>query len=750
MQRALTQWPYIKPRFFNNTLSLRGHVCPGSRPSQKLKKWISNDVGKENLAHKNDDSRDINNALRVRQLQFQQNQPLLRLERRYRATQAAQHFDRILKAASDEPRDLDVAESLWKTYCRAKRRVPNVLHALSAQAWDLLWQTQNLLANERPPAKGHVEQLLEDMSSIGRKSTLPQRLAKLATTFESGKTEEALALWEEEHDPKGTAAQDGLVPEHMELGIRMYASVGNFERAEHILDVLYGLYPSHDTKALMFVFNQRTLTGSLEDCHEAANVVEQHMRRIESTLGHRELLCLLAGFLRCGDIGKALIAFRDILHIRDSLDKSVLSPNDIGRILRNFFEICPLAEDANRVALELLLALPKSLHHVLFQLWLRRMLQLRDHDSIAMTVELMYERGLRPDHRHFNVLLEAFFRSGNPHLESKAEGLAWSMINCRSEFVMRPRSNLKGHGDSSVNVPFFLQRHVPAATKQTFVHLIRYYGAYRRQDEIDNVLEVMVKQEISVDTDIVNALLFTDLKRQDVQALWYRYQSYIVLDSHGKSLRPNGYTFVYLWKSLRIATFEDQNATDSIPSPRILLRDMVVWLQSMNPPEQRESELRRLEGGLTTKPRSRSFTSLVLRCFKHTRDLPGVFVALRVLRSEFRLRLTKTSVQAVLEQLAWVNLPDRTDASRRRRRGVEQFSHKLEAVEDMWRGLLKQRHDASQREVVATGLIGQDEQEAMAVEVLCQMIGMFLIRKTSREQFETDLSNAAREIGVTL
>ena len=70
--------------------------------------------------------------------------------------------------------------------------------------------------------------------------------------------------------------------------------------------------------------------------------------------------------------------------------------------------------DVNKVSLSVLKVLPRRFQNRFFYAsWMKKLIGMGEVDSAALVIELMYERGVKPDSKHLNGIIAGWLREGN-------------------------------------------------------------------------------------------------------------------------------------------------------------------------------------------------------------------------------------------------------------------------------------------------------------------------------------------------
>ena len=116
--------------------------------------------------------------------------------------------------------------------------------------------------------------------------------------------------------------------------------------------------------------------------------------------------------------------------------------------------------------------------------WIKKLLGEGHTEYASKVVELMFERGLRPDAIHLNGLIGAYMRSGDSELQRQGEELGWSMIQKRLELVSQRREGVpfvdlttitETDDGKPIRIPLNMSKPLPFANEETFNVLGLHY-----------------------------------------------------------------------------------------------------------------------------------------------------------------------------------------------------------------------------------------------------------------------------------
>ncbi|KAI9862666.1 MAG: hypothetical protein M1830_006162, partial [Pleopsidium flavum] len=284
----------------------------------------------------------------------------------------------------------------------------------------------------------------------------------------------------------------------------------------------------------------------------------------------------------------------------------------------------------NNVSLTALTALPRRFQNKFFYgSWLKRLLGMNEIDAAAMVVELMYERGVKPDPKHLNGIIGAWLRIGDAESRNKAERMGWAMIQERLDLVRRRHMEGGNKGMSAElsvkdfegpQVPAFLQRTVSPATIETFSLLVLYYSRRTKYVQVQHLTKLLAMAEIPPNTYFMNHLLYSELRKQDHVTAWTSFMH--IRKSAGADLE----SFACLWdcEKQRVDTSR-VHSLGFFPNPRRLFEAMMSW----------HSKASSRERSMAREDFTKELYDQIIRCFSLSKDFEGTLVAMHVMRQSF-------------------------------------------------------------------------------------------------------------------
>ena len=530
----------------------------------------------------------------------------------------------IQKAAGNLA-DRDLRKKLWKSYTRCKAILPPFLHLIPEKSWTVLWASHHTIPEDHPQWASRLVTLAEDMLSAGKELHKYQRILYVECLCRDGRQDDAISQWQE---LKGDLGEDTrAIEDHELLGVRLFASNGDPERAEKI--ALNYLRPekSEDSRILIPILSAWAQRGDAIGNMHAWALYLRFKAQVRDSMTMDDYDNITMSLMHAGRAELALAVFKDLMLTGEKSDQgSVELYQKAASLIGKSQSSAITPEDLNKMSLTGLIALPKRFQNKFFYgSWLKKLLGMGEVDAAATVIELMYERGVKPDSKHLNGIVGAWLRTGSARDRETAEKMAWAMIHERLDLVSRRR-----HRDApstsdmpkveGITVPTHLRRTVSPANIETFAVLLQHYGRRGQDDNVQLMQNCLAMAQIKPNSYFINHLLYVDLRKGQPQSAWERYERMF------RGTRPDLETFACLWDcekshldSLLI------RKSDRFPGPRRLMSEMMSWYSS----------LRRAEQELVREDFSDELLNQIIRCFGQVADLDGIIAALYAMKESF-------------------------------------------------------------------------------------------------------------------
>ncbi|KAI4136010.1 MAG: hypothetical protein LQ347_000129 [Umbilicaria vellea] len=575
-----------------------------------------------------------------------------------------QRLNESLQDAATDTQNSKSQKRLWKWYIRCKQSLPPFLHLIPTDSWVVLWASQRNMKTSNPDRAAHLKILAEDVLSTGRILSSKQRVEYIDSLSRVESVERALNEWEEErscHEKNEKMSED-----FAGLGIRLYAQHGAPQKAQNLAEDLTTLTkPGDGTIRWIFpVIEAWIHSGEDSGIRNAWTLYLRFKSQLKRHMQLYEYDNITMCFLRAGQAGIALAVFKDMMLTGKAsrYESTELYKTALG-IVGSLQAESINAADLNKASMTALTALPRRFQNKFFYAsWLKKLLGMGEVTAAASVVELMYERGVKPDARHINGIIGAYLRNGSARDKGKAEQMGWAMIQERLDMVAeRGRERVDSAPARAtitsilpLKIPSHLQRTVPPATIETFSVLLLYYGRRGMFNQMQQIKDYLARAEIHPNSYFMNHLLYAELRRgcHGVAYKIYREMS--------RTVQPDLQTFACLWDCEkahldRLAI----HGVDGFPGPRLVLYDMVNWFSSLG---DRARDSARQEF-------TRDLYDQIVRCLCLSKDVEGTIVALYALKEYFHLYPDQDTARLITLQIARiVSKPPTT--TRRRRAGL--------------------------------------------------------------------------------
>ena len=644
-----------------------------------------------------------------------------------------------IQKAAGELEDQGLRKKLWKSYVLCKANLPPFLHLIPEKAWTVLWANHHTMSTDHPQWASHLVTLSEDMLSAGKELHVYQRILYIEALQLQGRQNDAYKEWEKTKDDLGDDEQ--AIEEHGLLGARMFASGGDPEKAEKI--ALRYLKPemSEESRILIPIIRAWVQRGDDISMKHAWALYLRFKAQVGDNMTMKDYDYITMSLLKSGRANLALAVFKDLMLTRERTNEGSLELYERAASLIGKSQSSAITpEDLNKISLSGLIALPRRFQNKFFYAsWMKKLIGMGEPDAAATVVELMYERGVKPDSIHLCGIVGAWLRTGSDREKRKAEKMAWAMILERLDLVNRRRytpntsdmPNAKG-----IAVPLHLRRTVPPASIEAFCLLLQHYGRRGQDENVKLIQDCLAMAELTPNSFFINHLLYVDLRKGQHRSAWERY---------GRSFRrmkPDLETFACLWDcekahldSLMI------HPRDEFPGPRRIMSDMMNWYSSL--------WLKRQQ--MVQEEFSQELHNQIIRCFSRAADLEGIIVALYAMRESFGLYPDEEAARTINIQVGRMGIGEEKKKPGRRRRGNPQREPNADRIARAFSILTEQRENY----LAEAGLNDLQQCDAnIQREEFLFILAEFLravLRRTSVDADAVDASieRAAWEMGVS-
>ncbi|KAL4969244.1 pentatricopeptide repeat protein [Aspergillus stella-maris] len=652
-------------------------------------------------------------------------------------------FNGALKRFAVDDSSEKSRQDLWKWYRGCKQIIPGFIDAIPQEGMALLWSSQ-LSDSSKANRAAHIQTLARDALSAGRSLSATNILSYIKSLQQLGRTQDALDQWEIHQ--VGLSQQKEDLEAYWKLGVELFAAEGDPQRAQDIALAFLTNDNSRQPSILIPV-----ITAWVKQAGQDADVKAwalylqlKSLLRNEMTVADYDQISI--AFLKAGKLGLALAVFKDMMVTGQDLanDSASLYQAALG-LIGNLQASSVSDKDVNRISLSTLTVLPRRYQNRFFYAsWLKRLIGMGEIDSAALVIELMYERGVNPDPKHLNGLIAAWLRVGNTPSREKAEQLGWSMIKERIERASKAQAAAAAQPQTSsitTRVPKFMQRPMPPANIETFSILLLHYTRRGDEEATERLVESLIQARIQPNSYFMNHLLYAELRKQDIDALWTKFQTM------SAAVQPDLETYACLWDCGKLQYDRSRTAfTNAFPTARALHASMITWFNNLSA----RAKL------MTQEDFSKDLYDQIIRCFCLSKDLPGTLVALCSLRSTFGFAPDDTTLRLIILQVARLAaVPSNTPKRRLRRvsstpRSKENIGHVQRLVEVL--------HDRKAGTLEARGLAIEEldphERETHQLEIITDLLRVIMGRTEGGESLDADameeqIRAVAEEMGVS-
>jgi len=598
----------------------------------------------------------------------------LRLELSPQQVIHLQNLDKRLREAADDISNAAIRRSLWRAYESAKRSLPPFLRLVPDSIFRVLWESQSNGSADDPRQAGHLCTIAADLSLSGKNLTNQQALLYIDALLREDRLHDVQLQWESYESR--LARREETRSEYGLLGIHMFAQLGNPERAQ-VLALKLMSEAANDMISPILVpvivaWVKRGDDGSIKN---AWALYLRLREKLGSEIRVRDYDYLTLSFLNAGRTDVALAVFKDIMlfgqdHEYTSERLYGTSLGLAGRLQNQSVDLGQL----NEISLTALTVLPRQFQNKYFYgSWMKHLIGIGETDAAASVVELMIERGVRPDSKHLNGIIGAWLRSSSAENRAKAEQLGWAMIRQRLDLVKKRRGEKIDQGNGIAGRPtwrvarYLRRRMLAPATIETFSLLLLDYER-RMVDKHTEELKVSFSQaEIPPNSYWMNHVMYAELRQGRHNIAWDVYLH------RPKHVSPDLESFACLWDCEkrhldRLAVYPQ----DNFPGPRRILREMLSWYTGLGPTNRKD----------VLAEATRQLYDQILRCLCLHKDLEGTIVALYALKELFGFYPDQSTARMIMLQVARVAIGGEK-SGRRRRKTLSAHGHSNDAVTKM-------------------------------------------------------------------
>ncbi|KAL4872180.1 hypothetical protein BDV12DRAFT_162440 [Aspergillus spectabilis] len=655
-------------------------------------------------------------------------------------------FNKSLKRFADDNSSEKARQDLWKWYRRCKHTIPRFIDALPEEAMTLLWSSQlNGASTEAQIA--HIQVLAEDAISAGRSLSTSYILSFIESLQRSGKTRAALEQWEAHQVGLSERKED--LEAYWRLGVQLFAADGDPQRAQDIALAFLTNDNSRQPRILIPVITAwGRQPGTVAEI-KAWALYLQLKALLEHDMTMEDYDQISIELLKSGRLNLAIAVFKDMMVTGQDAanDSTALYKAALG-LVGNLQASTISEKDVNKISLSTLTVLPRRFQNRFFYAsWMKKLIGMGEVDSAAMVVELMYERGVKPDPKHLNGIIAGWLRVGSAAAREKAEHLGWAMVQQRiqrlslAKATETPPSQSPEVQGTGVRIPKFMHRPMPPANIETFSILLLHYTRRGDDDATEKLVKSLSSARIQPNSYFMNHLLYAELRKQDIRALWAKFKTL------SSAVQPDLETYACLWDCGKLQYDRSRTAflTD-FPTARALYADMITWFNSLSTRAQT----------IACEEFSKDLYDQIIRCFCLSRDLPGTLVALSSLRSTFNFAPDDTTARLIILQVArHAAVP--SDTPKHRLRRLSSTPKSKENVAHIHR-LVDVLSDRKTENLEAKGLspesLDPQEMETIQLEIMTDLLRVIMGRVAGDQSLDSDRIEAridvvAGEMGVS-
>jgi len=655
-------------------------------------------------------------------------------------------FNECLRRLANDDSNDSTRQELWKWYRRCKQTVPSFLESIPEEAAVMLWDSQSRGEAAKTTRMAHLQTLVEDLRSVGRTPSTPQMLMYIESLYEGGKTDKALEIWEAQQ--ADISQGKGDVDGYWKLGVQLFAAEGDPQRAQDIALAFLANDKSRHPRILIPVITAWGRKPGKEAAVKAWALYLQLKTFLGRDMTMEDYDAISVGLLKANRLDLALAVFKDMMVTgKDPAnDSTALFKAALG-LAENLQASSISEQDVNKVSLKALTILPRRFQNKFFYAsWMKKLIGMGEIDSAAMVIELMYERGVKPDSKHLNGIIAAWLREGNATARDKAERMGWAMIQQRIDMVWAreypnqspetPSKPSVHSATSAVRVPKFMQRTVPPANIETFSILLIHYTRRSDDDMVKYLIKCLGDARIRPNSYFMNHLLYAELRKHDIRALWNKYKNMTTY------IRPDLETYACLWDCAKVQYDRARTAFDaSFPSARGLYSEMMQWYSKLTPRGKKTAQ----------QEFSKDLYDQITRCFCLSKDLHGTLVALYAMKDTFGFFPDDNTARMIVLQVArMAAVPPGTPKTRLRRLSTTPRSKENIAQVNKLLELLSERKvSVLQSQGLNVERLDGHERQQFQLEILVDLLRVVIRRTTSKpDKIEQQLAATAEEMGV--
>ncbi|KAL4913158.1 hypothetical protein BDW62DRAFT_169404 [Aspergillus aurantiobrunneus] len=655
-------------------------------------------------------------------------------------------FNNALKRFAADNTNDEGKQELWKWYRRCRQIIPRFIDVIPEEAMTLLWSSQRNVPSTGMRA-AHIRVLAEDALSAGRSLSTANILSYIESLQQLGMTKDALDQWELHQVGLSQRKED--LEAYWRLGVQLFAAEGDPQRAQDIALAFLANDNSRQPRVLIPVI---TAWGRIPG-EEAGVKTWALYLQLKALLQHEMTMDdydqISIELLKAGKLNLAIAVFKDMMVTGQDpgKDSTALYKAALG-LVGNLQTSAISEEDVNKVSLSTLTVLPRRFQNRFFYAsWMKKLIGMGEVGSAALVIELMYERGVKPDPKHLNGIIAGWLRLGSAAAREKAEKLGWAMVKQRIDRVSQAETKeatlpqLPGEPRTGARIPKFMQRPMPPANIETFSILLLHYTRRGEEEMIGYLVNSLTQARIQPNSYFMNHLLYAELRKQDISALWNKFKAL------SSSVQPDLETYACLWDCGKLQYDRSRTAfLHNFPTARALYAEMINWFSNLSDRGKT----------ITQEDFSKDLYDQIIRCFCLSKDLPGTLVALSSLRSTFGFSPDETTARLIILQVARLAAVP-SDTPRRRLRRISSTPKSKENITQVQR-LVELLSDRKASTLESRGLtidsLDPYEKETHQLEIMTDLLRIVMSRATGNlnpdpDRMEEKIRSVAEEMGVS-
>ncbi|KAI4144602.1 MAG: hypothetical protein L6R39_004111 [Caloplaca ligustica] len=650
------------------------------------------------------------------------------------------HFRRFgtcIRHAAENDSDPKTRKNLWVSYERCKRLLSSFTEHLPDECWETLWNSQYASPRSSRDRASHLSLLARDMLQSGKELGAEQRATIVENLLHEGRLEEAHAHW----DLLVQSGRKDVPKSYGVLGVRLSVARGDLDKAQEIANRIFEAEKPDSARCLIPIIECWAKRDTENDIRNAWDSYLSLRNKLGSSIRISDFDAVAMCFINAGRTDVAMAVFKDMMLTGREADFGS------DRLYKTSLTLIGLLQsrsaspsEVTSVSLNALTTLPRRFQNKFFYgSWIKKLIGLGEVNAAVSVIELMYERGVRPDAKHVNGIIGAWLRSGQSAEKEKAEQLGWAMIQQRLTVVQDRRGGdpVRSADDALLRVPRQIQRAVPSATIETFSLLLLYYERRSNLDAVFNLKRHLDFAEIPPNSYFMNHMLYAELRRGQHPIAWQRYQEMKA------SVKPDLETYACLWDCEKAHLDKlSIHPTDHFPGPRRIFREFIGWFNSL----QKRTRV------AVVGDFSEELYNQIMRCMCLAKDLEGTLVTLYTLKRSFGFLPNDETLRMIPMQVARIGFEEPLMTRKRRRSRLSELAGNRNRIANVSKVLdlvIEQRLELLNRNGIKLEECSAERQNEEQVHILAEFLRVVMRRHTQDEQAMTDaITAAAEDMGV--